>query len=339
MNVPERINAFAELGGVLRNFVESPEQYPDLERVVEKTSEINPWFVPEFAFLAIKSIIPWLDKNKLTQWVDDYNLPSHVANVGVVMAGNIPLVGFHDFLSILILGHNIFVKLSSKDRFLLPSIAGELIKIAPSFKKKIHFSTEVFSQVDALVATGSDNSSRYFNYYFSNKPRIIRQNRNSVAILTGHETPSELDGLASDICTYFGLGCRNVSKLYIPNIAIIGRLKQSFAKFNWILSNQSYSSNFLFQKARLTTLQVPFVEVGPVLLVENNQLSSPIAMLHYSVYQSVEKVEEELLIQEINIQCVVGKARFDCLPLGRSQSPDLTVYADNVDTMAFLSQI
>lgn len=339
MNVSERIDAFAELGQVLRNFVENPGLYPDLETAVEKTSEINPWFVPEFEFFALKNIIPWLNKEQMTHWANEYKMPIRPANVGVVMAGNIPLVGFHDFLSTLILGHNIYVKLSSKDRFLLPAIACELMKIAPLFKKKIKFSTEIPTQIDALVATGSDNSSRYFNYYFKNKPRIIRQNRNSVAILTGNETSHELDGLTSDICTYFGLGCRNVSKLYIPEHAIIGHLERSFSKFNWILSNRFYSSNLSFQKARLGTLEVPFVEAGPVLLVENEKLYSPIAVVHYEIYSSIDAVEKQLQFDAPNIQCVVGKVDQKYLPLGQSQCPDLKAYADNIDTMEFLSLI
>jgi hypothetical protein len=214
-----------------------------------------------------------------------------------------------------------------------------LTDIEPEFEQHIKFVSELPEQIDALIATGSDNTARYFNYYYKNKPRIIRQNRNSVAILNGDETHDELAGLANDICMYFGLGCRNVSKVYIPNKNILSRLQKAVVEFNWMLGNRFYANNISFQKARLQTLETPFTEAGPLLFIESSSLNSPIGVVNFEVYTDTESVNKKLIFEKENIQCIIDKKSKNALPLGESQQPKLNEYADNLDTMKFLTTI
>ncbi len=339
MNIETRIKAFVKLGEQLQQYLDTPTAYPILDQAIEKSAEANPWFIPQFEISAIENIIPWLTESKLKEWVKEYCCPENSASIGVIMAGNIPLVGFHDYLSTLICGHRLFAKLSGKDRHLLPTITQMLTAIEPEFAQRIKFVSELPEQIDAFIATGSDNTARYFNYYYKNKPRIIRQNRNSVAILNGDETEQELEGLSKDICMYFGLGCRNVSKIYIPHKNILSRLQKAVTEFNWMLGNRFYANNISFQKARLKTLETPFNEAGPLLFIESNSLNSPIGVLNFEVYTDIESVNKKLKFEKENIQCIINKKNKNALPLGESQRPKLDEYADGVDTMKFLVTI
>ncbi len=339
MELNERISAFAELGERLMSFIRHKDKLPRLKKAVSASAIANPWFTVPFQMLAVENVAMWLNKDDLRKWTDQYRCPDKSAKIGVIMAGNIPLVGFHDFLTTLICGHTIYVKLSSKDKSLLPAIADELIEINPAFKEKVFFATEIPDHIDAIIATGSNNTARYFDFWFKNKPRIIRQNRSSVGVLTGNEKRNQFDDLAADICLYYGLGCRNISKLFIPDTKILKPITVALEKYSWILNNRFYANNLTYHKARLQTQGVPFIEAGPVLLTESKTLHSPVSVVNFEVYQDLQAVQENLKLNAEKIQCTVGFNEQNSLTFGETQQPELQDYADNVDTMKFLSEV
>ena len=338
MELRERIEAFAELGGILRDSLDGRETgyTADLLMLINKQQYNNPWFTPENVRMAIKSVANELTYDNLTRWTGSYpdlgsvNSPK---NVCIVMAGNIPLVGFHDFLSVLITGNNIISKTSSKDPELIIFFSKILININPGFSDKISFTSDFVKGFDTVIATGGDNSSRYFGYYFGRYPNIIRKNRNSIAILEGHETDDELAALGTDIFSYFGLGCRNVSKVYIPDGYDFADLISGWNKFSSIIYHNKYANNYDFNKAVCLVNKEPFLDPGFILLRENESLSSPVAMLHYEFYNSLDDVSQKNEMMKEKIQCIVGR---HYIPFGNAQSPRLWDYADGIDTVGFL---
>src|SRR5688572_11551142 len=303
MNVEQRVVLLEKLG----NYIVSDDA--GWASTKEKAQYENPWFIPEFINYQLKHIASeYLDRTKLENWIRKYKIPSETAspkNVGVVMAGNIPLAGFHDFLSVFISGHHQTIKPSSKDFQLINGIIntlkewnnemGEYVKIADQLKK-----------CDAYIATGSNNSSRYFDYYFSKYPNIIRRNRTSAAILTGNETIEELEALADDVYLYFGLGCRNVTKLYVPQNFDFLPLLDSFKKYNWAFDIHKYKNNYDYQLAIMIINRMYYMTNGSILLQENKGLFSPVSLLHYEVY-SDEKEVVSSLVAGGDIQCIVGR--------------------------------
>ena len=339
MNLKTRIQALSQLSLKLKDFIEDENSNERLRTAIEKASHRNPWFVKEFELQAIKNIIPWLESNELEKWTSNYDCDIPSAKIGIIMAGNIPLVGFHDFLSTIICGHHAIIKMSGKDKQLLPAIIDSLIEIEPRFKEKISLADKLPNNIEALIATGSNNTARYFEYSYKNIPKIIRKNRSSVAILNGNETNKDYELLAKDICMYFGLGCRNISKIYIPNIEVLESLKIALKNFNWILQNSFYASNLKFQKARLRTIEKSFISADNILFIENEELHSPVSVVNFEVYDNLNNVEKKLQFLNENIQCIVGKKVKKALPLGSTQEPDLHDYADNIDTMKFLTSL
>jgi hypothetical protein len=307
MDLQTRITAFLKLATILSDFIEDETSNIKLKKALHHAAQTNPWFIKDFELLAIKNILPWLTEKELTEWTSKYCCKIELADIGIVMAGNIPLVGFHDFLSTLICGHHAFIKMSGKDKHLLPAISEILTEIEPGFKEKITISTQIPDTINALIATGSNNTARYFEYFYKDIPKIIRKNRSSVAVLSGNENQKDYQSLAKDICTYFGLGCRNVSKLYIPNLEVLQELTKALKEYKWLLKNTFYASNYNFQKARLKTLETPFIDGESILFVEGTALHSPVSIVNYELYNSIEKVEESLLFHSENIQCKVGK--------------------------------
>ncbi|CDF79157.1 acyl-CoA reductase [Formosa agariphila KMM 3901] len=256
------------------------------------------------------------------------------------MAGNIPLVGFHDFISVLMSGHDVVVKQSSNDKHLLPYLAKYLEYVEPEFKSKINFVEGTLENFDAVIATGSDNTARYFEYYFKDKPSIIRKNRNSVAVLTGTETPEELEGLADDIFRYYGLGCRNVSKLYVPENYDFQGFFHAMYKWNHVINDHKYANNYDYNKAVYLMSEFEMLENGFLMIKEDKSFSSPIATVFYEYYNDVNELKTELISKKSDIQCIVSKDFIDYeIVFGNTQSPDLWDYADNVDTMGFLLKI
>jgi hypothetical protein len=334
MNLEDRIAAFEKLG----NYLSAIDRVA-FEGLTNKAKNENSWFTTESIERAFKGLRSYLKKEHLQQWVSAYGLqPSQERTVAVVMAGNIPLVGFHDFMAVLVSGHTLQMKLSSKDSVLLSHIAEKLVEIEPTFSRKIILASQLW-KFEAVIATGSDNSSRYFEYYFGKYPHIIRKNRTSVAVLTGKETAAELEALGKDVFDYFGLGCRNVSKLFVPRDFDLKLLLDSWSGFQPALDHHKYHNNYDYQKSILLVNSIPFLDSGFVLLRENENLVSPIAVVYYETYHDEGDLALKLTASKEKIQCVVGKVIPGAVPFGHAQSPMLWDYADQIDTLKFLDNL
>ena len=338
MNLEDRIIAFSELGEVLRNSVEGKEnKYLELiNNLIINQEKINPWFTTGNVRMALKAIGYELTYENLKKWTDAYPALSKNSNpitVGVVMAGNIPVVGFHDFLSVLISGNRIIAKTSSKDAELIVYLGKILCSINQDFSDYINFTDGILAGFDVAIATGSDNSSRYFEYYFGKYPHIIRKNRNSIAIIDGNETTRELENLGLDIFSYFGLGCRNVSKVLLPEGYDLDNLIKNWQGFSGIINHSKYANNYDFNKAIWIVNKEKFHDAGFLLLKECPDLSSPVSVLFYEFYNSEENLKSLLSIFHDKIQCISGR---NYVPFGKSQFPELWDYSDNLDTIDFL---
>ncbi len=338
MNLNNRIETFSSLGGILRAAVDAIDTpfTSGLENLINTQQYVNPWFTPENVRSAVRAIANELTYENLTEWTGRYpELGSwkNISSVGVVMAGNIPLAGFHDFLSVLITGNNIIAKTSSKDPDLIGFIADILTEVDPSLKGSISFSDGPLKGFDSVIATGSDNSSRYFEYYFGRYPHIIRKNRNSVAVIDGSESENDIAGLGNDVFSYFGLGCRNVSKIFLPKGYDIRDITKKWHGFEHIINHNKYANNYDYNKAVYIVSRESFTDTGYLLLKESRHLSSPVAVLHYEYYSSLSDVLKEIEAMSEKIQCVISRDR---VKFGSAQSPYLWDYADGVDTIEFL---
>jgi hypothetical protein len=331
MNINERINLLVKLGEYL---VLSEEE---LELVKQKAQYENAWFNIDFINLAIKNITQnFLQKDLLTAWIKHYDLkePDQKRNVGIVMAGNIPLVGFHDFLCVFISGHKAIIKPSSKDEILIKYIIHKFFEWNNDAKNHIAVA-ENLKNCDAYIATGSNNSSRYFEYYFSKYPNIIRRNRTSVAVLNGDETAEELNLLADDIQLYYGMGCRNVSKIFVPEGYDFIALLDALRKYNYFSDFHKYKNNYDYQLALLIMNRKFYMTNDSIILTENDSVFAPVSQVNYSYYNEPKTLIKSLQ-NNTDIQCIVGK---DFVPFGKTQSPLITDYADGIDTMQFLKQL
>ena len=331
----ERVNSLVKLGEVLRSDKE-------LENVIAKASTYNPWFTVEFCRTALEAVKDkMLTAEKLEQWLSGYEIGEDAApkkTVGIIMAGNLPLVGFHDFLCVYISGFDIKIKLSGKDDILFPYVYETLLQIDPSLRGRSAI-IDRLEGFDAVIATGSNNTNRYFEYYFRNYPKILRKNRNSIAILTGQESDEGLYGLADDIFMYFGFGCRNVSKLYVPEGYDITRLFPYFEKYKWMHSHTKYMNNYDYNRTLLLMNRTQHLANEIIMLQENTAISSPVSVLFYERYENVKSLEEKLSVNIDNIQCIVSNESMhmaNIVKFGYSQKPELWDYADNVDTLIFL---
>ena len=346
--IENRIHAFVELGKFLSQFktsgivkndelqVNNP-YFDKVSKEIEQSINHNGWFTEENVLFALENWSNSLTKENLTKWLSNYNLSLNKhKNVAIIMAGNIPLVGFHDFLSVLITGNSVLIKQSSNDKYLLPILADYLTKIEPYFKGKINFSEEKFTNFDAVIATGSDNTSRYFEYYFGKHPNIIRKNRNSVAVLTGIETLEELEKLGEDIFCYFGLGCRSVSKIFVPTNYNFDTFFNAIYKFNDVINYKKYENNYDYNKAVYLMSQFKILENGFFMIKEDPSYASPIGTLFYEYYDDINTLNTKLKIDQDKIQCIVSKETNNTIYFGKTQTPDLWDYSDNVDTIDFL---
>jgi hypothetical protein len=302
----------------------------------------NGWFTRENLLTAIHNLALMTRRNEMQLWIDGYpelntehNRP---ATVAVIMAGNIPLAGFHDFLCVLMSGNIFLGKLSSSDKFLLPAIAAILTEIEPRFRNVISFADGQLKGFDAVIATGSNNSSRYFNQYFGGYPHIIRHNRNSAAIIDGSETPEELNGLSEDIFLYFGMGCRSVSFLMLPTGYDISTFYEAMMPFASVRNHNKYMNNYTYNMSLYLMDSKPFLDNGFLLLRRNESPASPVSVLHYIEYEKADEIATILELQKESLQCVVGKnIKFPgAVSFGNAQKPELSDYADGVDTMEFL---
>ena len=351
MLLEKRINAFAELGKFLNQFktegivkqenIKFNDTFFDaLQMLIKRAKETNPWFTEENVLFAIESWAKLLHKKDLENWTNNYSLTKIEPKViAVIMAGNIPLVGFHDFLSVLISNHNLQAKLSSNDKLLLPLLAKYLKKVEPEFKNKINF-VDKLEKYDAVIATGSDNTARYFDYYFGKYPHIIRKNRNGVAVLSDKDTVEDLENLGEDIFRYFGLGCRSVSKLFIPKGYNFDNFFKAIYKYKDIIKYKKYENNYTYNKAVFLMSKFKLLENGFLMLKEDASYASPIATLFYEYYENLKQLEKKLQTDKDKIQVIVSKLPIkNAIPFGQTQQPKLTDYADDVDTLEFLEKI
>ena len=347
MNLSERIASFEFLGNLLRMYHEQSEE-PALRPLQDAARHAffqNPWFTPVQIRTALNSLGRVLTRENLERWISLYQLPATKPaiqrTIGVVMAGNIPAVGFHDFLCVLISGHRILAKLSASDDQILPGMAGVLCEYNPEWREMIIFTTGKLENFEAVIATGSTNTSRYFEYYFGRYPNIIRKNRNSVAVLNGQETESDLHALAGDILLYFGMGCRSISKVYVPHGYDFTPLIMAFEKFRDYADHNKFRNNYEYTRSILLVNQDMFMDNGFFLLKEDASITSRIAMLHYEFYRAVEEVVQNLHENMEFIQCIVSNMNLNInhIQCGDSQNPALWDYADGVDTMAFLASL
>lgn len=338
MTLKERIGSFSELGKVMLDSLEgtNKDYSSALVNLIDKQSIKNPWFTPENVKMALHAVAEELTAENLYLWTEKYPIPDlqqKPINVGVVMAGNIPIVGFHDFLSVLISGNNIIGKTSSKDPDLIRFISDLLCEINYEFKSKIVLTDGFLKGIDAVIATGSDNSSRYFEYYFGKYPHIIRKNRSSIAIIGGNETEDEFKALGNDVFSYFGLGCRNVSKIFLPEGFDIHKLIICWKEYSVLLNHNKYANNYDYFKAVYLVNREKFKDTGYLLLKESAEISSPVAVMNYEYYSSLSSVYDGLEINKAKIQCIVSK---NDIPFGQAQRPHLWDYADGIDTLEFL---
>lgn len=340
----QRIEAFSDLAKELENYFlykEKAPLYKKIELILEEAERKNAWFDRENCLMTLHHWAQLLKKENLSQWLSSYsikNIPQK--RIALILAGNIPLVGFHDLLCTLLIGHTAIVKLSSNDKVLLPFLISELKNLTPIFEDKIIFTEEKLTDFDAVIATGSNNTARYFEYYFGKKPHIIRKNRNSVAILTGEETKEELELLGKDIFTYFGLGCRNVSKIFIPKNYDFTNFFQAIYSFHSVMNHQKYINNYDYNKAVYLMNLEQLLENGFLLLKEDKHYASPIATLFYEKYTNISSLQERLTEDKELIQCIVSNGSFpNSITFGQAQIPSLRDYADGIDTIAFLNNI
>lgn len=334
MTLEQRILAFDQLGKKINNLSQA-----DFEDLAWRVENNNSWFTAEHTKSALNGLTEFLNKSDLELWIAKYPFkePNKAKDVGILMAGNIPAVGFHDLLCVLITGHRAAVKLSSSDSYLIKWLVKELIVIEPEFEKMISFE-EMLKAKDAYIATGGDNSARYFEYYFGKYPSIIRKNRTSIGILNGTEKEEDFVALGIDIFQYFGLGCRNVSKIYVPNKELLIKFLDAIQGFQILSSNHKYINNYDYNKSIYLVNGEEHLDNGFLLLKESKELVSPISVLFYEVYENVESLA--LGLSDINekIQCIVSKdAWFEgSFSFGQAQCPALEDYADGIDTVDFL---
>ena len=351
--VNERIAAFHTLGTYLRSAIPYltddtlPHTEPsdpivrNLVTAARKSKNANGWFTIASIQSAWAAWAEQLTESHLVQWVEKYTVASvSPKTVYLILAGNIPMVGFHDLLSVLICGHKALVKLSSKDLYLISAIADVLIQIAPQFEKAIEIVTTPQKMYDAVIATGSTNTARYFEYYFADKPHIIRKNRTSIAILDGTETNAQLELLGKDIFQYFGLGCRNVSQLVVPENYDFTLFFEAMYSYKDVIYHSKYANNYDYNKAVYLMSNFKLLDNEFMILKEDDSLYSPISVIYYTKYKNRPQVEYYLKKYRENIQCVVSHGSYtEAIPFGTTQSPTLDTYADNVDTLRFLTKL
>lgn len=351
-SIQNRIEAFSKLGDFLSQFstkgIEKKEDIPfnelffdGFKHQIKLAQENNSWFTKDNILNSLESWSKSLNYNNLNNFTNSVNLnivkPKTVA---IVMAGNIPLVGFHDFLSVLISGHSVLVKQSSSDKHLLPFLAKYLEYTEESFKEKITFTEDKLTNFDAVIATGSNNTARYFEYYFKDKPNIIRKNRNSVAVITGKETIEDFEKLSDDIFQYFGLGCRSVSKLYVPKDYDFELFFNGMYNKKEIINNAKYANNYDYNKAVYLMSEFDLLENGFLMIKEDESYSSPIATIFYEYFDNEIDLKIKLHEDREKIQCVVAKGFLENeIAFGQTQHPKLTDYADGVNTLEFLSKL
>jgi hypothetical protein len=349
MTLETKKSIFVELGKFLSQFSEENtikrsdvlkndlffDAFSDL---IKLSQSHNGWYTPENVYFSIQSWAKALSQENLNQWLSAYTVETAQSKrIALILAGNIPLVGFHDFLSVLITGHTVLIKTSSNDQHLLPFLAKYITAIAPQYADKIHFVEGKLENFDAVIATGSNNTARYFEYYFKDKPSIIRKSRNSVAVLNGKETKEQLLALGEDIFRYFGLGCRNVSKLFVPKGYTFDAFFEAIFDYQDVIHYEKYANNYDYNKAVFLMSNFKLLDNGFLTLKEDKSPASPISSVFYEFYDDINDLQTRLEAEKDQIQCIVSdKLTKDSIDFGQTQHPKLWNYADNVDTISFL---
>jgi hypothetical protein len=335
MTREERIAGFSQLAQDIQNL-----DAGNKEELFRDTANNNPWFTAENIDQALNGLTYFLAPETLNNWLDNYSLPQEHKKIGIVMAGNIPLVGFHDFLSVIVAGHMAVIKLSSQDKVLFPVVLEMLLKINPKFSEQVSV-VDMLTEIDGVIATGSDNSSRYFKKYFKDMPNIIRKNRTSVAVLNGSETTEELQLLGDDIFSYFGLGCRNVAKIFVPEGYDMKELLDALEGHQEVINHPKYFNNYEYNKAIYLVNRTPHLDTGYALFTQNKDIVSPLAVIYYEAYKDENEILTVLEFNAEKIQCIVSNSNIieNRVPIGKSQLPEIDDYADNVNTMSFLCNI
>jgi hypothetical protein len=336
LSLTSRINAFIELGNRIQSLTED-----EIVLLCQLTYNQNTWFDEKQVRFAIKGLIELLNEEKFRKWAQSYQYSNKSKKVGCVLAGNIPMVGIHDCICVLMSGHELHVKPSSQDTILIKKVLQMLSEIEPQFQEQISF-VENLKEVEAIIATGSDNSARYFEYYFAKKPHIIRKNRTSIAILKGDETQEDMQGLAEDLLLYYGLGCRNVSKIFVPQNYNFNLLLKTLETFGIeAAKNHKYSNNYDYQRSLLLINKIPHLDNGYFMIREETALVSPISVAFYEYYDSIDLLNSVVHTLGDKLQCIVSKNAWypQSFPFGKAQLPKIDDYADRVDTMKFLISI
>lgn len=348
----EKKRSFIELGKFLSQFSENNSSrkptvlhndlfFDDFIELIKLSQSHNGWYTPEQVYFSIQSWAEALTEENLNQWLSAYDFQiKEPKNIALILAGNIPLVGFHDFLSVLITGHNVLIKTSSNDQHLLPFLAKYIIAIDPELDNKITFVDGKLEHFNAVIATGSNNTARYFEYYFRDKPSIIRKSRNSIAVLNGKETKEQLIDLGEDIFRYFGLGCRNVSKLFVPKGYSFDTFFEAIFEYQDIIHYEKYANNYDYNKAVFLMSNFKLLDNGFLTLKEDKSHASPISSVFYEFYDDINDLQIRLQSESEQIQCIASNNIVEnSIDFGQTQKPELWNYADNIDTISFLLTI
>lgn len=349
MTLETKKSVFVELGKFLSQFSEETSArkatvlnndlfFDDFIKLIKLSQSHNGWYTPEQVYFSIQAWAKALTKENLEKWLSTYEIDTaKTKKIALILAGNIPLVGFHDFLSVIITGNSVLVKTSSNDQQLLPFLAKYIISIEPEFLDKITFVEGKLEHFDAVIATGSNNTARYFEYYFKDKPSIIRKSRNSVAVLNGSETKEQLTALGEDIFRYFGLGCRNVSKLFVPKGYTFEAFFEAIFAYQEVIHYEKYANNYDYNKAVFLMSNFKLLDNGFLTLKEDKSHASPISSVFYEFYDNIDDLQTRLSSESEQLQCIVSAQLVEnSIPFGQTQQPNLWDYADNVDTISFL---
>jgi len=348
----DKIKSFVELGKFLSQFsakeslkntavLNNDLFFNSFQDLIQLSQSHNGWYTKENVYFAIQSWAEALTESNINKWISAYNFETvHAKKIGLILAGNIPLVGFHDFISVLMSGHDVLVKTSSNDQHLLPFLAKYLIAVEPKLENSITFVLGKLEGFDAIIATGSNNTSRYFEYYFKNKPSIIRKSRNSVAVLNGEESEKQMVALGEDIFRYFGLGCRNVSKLFLPKDYNFDAFFGGIFPYQDVIKYEKYANNYDYNKAVFLMSNFKLLDNEFLTIKEDSSYASPISSVFYEYYEDLEDLKIRLAIESEQIQCIVSNNLIEnSIPFGQTQKPQLWDYADNIDTISFLISI
>ena len=349
MILEDKKKAFIQLGLFLKQFTAQPYKtnstvlhnndfFFEFSYLIDRLHDSNSWFKRDQLEFTFQAWSEALTNENLDKWLQAYDLKEEpLKTVGLILAGNIPMVGFHDVLSVLLSGNKALIKLSSNDTLLIPFILKYIATVEPRFANRYQITKEKLENFDAVIATGSDNTARYFEYYFDKYPKIIRKNRNSVAVLNGQESKEDMLALGEDVFRYFGLGCRNVSKLFVPRGYVFDPFFEGLFVFKDVLDDDKYTNNYDYNKAVFLMSNFNLLDNGFFTIKEDTSYASPISSAFYEYYDSLDEVQEKLTNDADKIQCVVSNNLVkNSIPFGSTQNPQLWDYADNVDTMEFL---